>query len=70
MIENVKLPTGSYVGVTGLASGNADPDIVDIYSMEVFEGKKGGAQEMVGGPEGVRTTPLEGTEGRSVSCRG
>ncbi|KAH9825140.1 concanavalin A-like lectin/glucanase domain-containing protein [Melampsora americana] len=35
--DNVKLPKGYYVGLTGLASPNEEPDNMDIYAIDVKE---------------------------------
>ncbi|KAG0146019.1 hypothetical protein CROQUDRAFT_723112 [Cronartium quercuum f. sp. fusiforme G11] len=35
--DNVKLPKGYYVGLTGLASPNEEPDNIDVYAIEVKE---------------------------------
>ncbi|KAM0752451.1 concanavalin A-like lectin/glucanase [Meredithblackwellia eburnea MCA 4105] len=36
-LPGIKLTPGNYFGLTGLASGNAEPDSVDVYAMDVFE---------------------------------
>jgi hypothetical protein len=36
-LDGVNLTPGSYLGISGLASGNTEPDTIDIYAMDVFE---------------------------------
>ncbi|KAL8280013.1 hypothetical protein RQP46_007594 [Phenoliferia psychrophenolica] len=36
-LDGIKIPTGAHFGLTGIASGNAEPDSVDVYAMDVFE---------------------------------
>jgi hypothetical protein len=47
-INGVDLPPKYHVGVTALASDNAEPDAVDIYALEVFEVLKGKEVRLVG----------------------
>jgi hypothetical protein len=36
-LEGIELPPSGYIGLTGLAGGNAEPDTVDVYALDVFE---------------------------------
>ncbi|BGP48211.1 hypothetical protein JCM10450v2_004083 [Rhodotorula kratochvilovae] len=36
-LDGVTLPAGAFVGISGLASGNTEPDAIDVYAMDVFE---------------------------------
>ena len=36
-VKDVQLPTGYYFGLTALASGNTEPDAVDIYAFDAWE---------------------------------
>ena len=40
-IEGVSIPPGYHFGITGLASGNTEPDSVDVYALEAWEVLKG-----------------------------
>lgn len=68
-LDGVTLPKGSYLGVSGLASGNTEPDAVDIYALDVFEvAKPGSAPSSSSEPpvEAKHTGPLEGTSDDAV----
>lgn len=36
-LDGVNLTPNNYLGISGLASGNTEPDTIDIYAMDVFE---------------------------------
>ena len=36
-LDGIKLPTGAQFGLTGMASGNAEPDSIDVYALDVFD---------------------------------
>ncbi|KAI5481928.1 Legume-like lectin [Pseudohyphozyma bogoriensis] len=66
ILDGIKLSPGNYLGLTGLAAGNAEPDAVDVYAMDVFEVVKipeGGKAPATDEPkEPSRSAePLEGT---------
>ncbi|GAA6060111.1 hypothetical protein JCM10212_003519 [Sporobolomyces blumeae] len=64
-LDGVNLSPGSYIGVSGLASGNTEPDTIDIYAMDVFEvleaGDPGFGQGTEEPVEIFSDEPLEGT---------
>lgn len=64
------LPKGSYFGVSGLASGNTEPDAIDIYALDAFEVAQPGFTP-AGSPEPPTTSkhpgPLEGTSDDAVA---
>ncbi|KAK4702502.1 hypothetical protein P7C70_g3723, partial [Phenoliferia sp. Uapishka_3] len=70
-LSGIKIPPGSYFGLTGLASGNAEPDSVDVYAMDVFEVLKiqdGSSAPATDEPAELRQKqPLEGTSDDAVS---
>ncbi|SCV71830.1 BQ2448_4524 [Microbotryum intermedium] len=35
-MEGVKLPPKGYLGISGLAGGNSEPDAIDIYAVDIF----------------------------------
>lgn len=71
-LPGVTLPKGSYIGVSGLAAGNTEPDAIDIYAMDVFEVAKVAAGETAPADTGEpplevkHTGPLEGTSDNPV----
>ncbi|KPV74695.1 uncharacterized protein RHOBADRAFT_53651 [Rhodotorula graminis WP1] len=71
-LEGVTLPVGTFVGISGLASGNTEPDVVDVYAMDVFEilpnGDADAAHPVVTDEpvEEVLAEPLEGTSSEAV----
>ncbi|CEQ39471.1 SPOSA6832_01012, partial [Sporobolomyces salmonicolor] len=69
-LDGVSLSPGSYVGVSGLASGNTEPDTIDVYAMDVFEVLEEGDPAAVAGtdepPEQVQSEPLEGTSDDAI----
>jgi len=44
-IKGVRLPPGYHIGLTGMASGNPDPDSVDVYAFEAWEVLTGASDE-------------------------
>ncbi|GAA6016735.1 hypothetical protein JCM11491_000224 [Sporobolomyces phaffii] len=69
-LDGVNLTPGSYLGISGLASGNTEPDTIDIYAMDVFEvleagdpGFGAGLEEPVEAPS---AEPLEGTTDEAI----
>ncbi|GAA5925140.1 uncharacterized protein JCM15063_004934 [Sporobolomyces koalae] len=69
-LDGVNLTPGSFIGISGLASGNTEPDTIDIYAMDVFEvleagdpGYDAGLEEPI---EEVSEEPLEGTTGDAI----
>ncbi|GAA6006880.1 hypothetical protein JCM10207_009125 [Rhodosporidiobolus poonsookiae] len=76
-LEGVKLANNMYLGVTGLASGNTEPDSVDIYAMDVFEilndkevaqneAAHGGVLDTEEPVEKPASEPLEGTSEEGI----
>ncbi|BGP24666.1 legume-like lectin [Rhodotorula toruloides] len=70
-LEGINLPANSYVGISGLASGNTEPDVVDVYAMDVFEILQDYDPkhhvETAEPPEDATPLPLEGTSDDAVS---
>ncbi|GAA5865817.1 hypothetical protein JCM1840_006260 [Sporobolomyces johnsonii] len=69
-LDGVNLTPGSYVGVSGLASGNTEPDTIDVYAMDVFEVLEEGDPAAASGtdepPEQAQSEPLEGTSDEAI----
>ncbi|SGY22836.1 BQ5605_C019g08864 [Microbotryum silenes-dioicae] len=36
LMEGIKLPPKGYIGISGLAGGNSEPDAIDIYAVDIF----------------------------------
>ncbi|SCZ88821.1 BZ3500_MvSof-1268-A1-R1_Chr2-1g04658 [Microbotryum saponariae] len=36
LMEGIKLPPKGYLGISGLAGGNPEPDAIDIYAVDIF----------------------------------
>jgi len=65
-VNEVSLPSGYYFGLSALASGNTEPDAVDIYAFDAWEvsGKsKDGNAAQAAPPVATEgsTAPLAGT---------
>lgn len=56
-VQDVELPSGYHFGLTGLASGNTEPDSVDVYAFDAWEVVSGGAT-VRGGAGGVHPPPI------------
>ncbi|GAA5894201.1 legume-like lectin family protein [Sporobolomyces salmoneus] len=69
-LDGVNLTPNNYLGISGLASGNTEPDTIDIYAMDVFEvleagdpGYGAGLEEPL---EDLSEEPLEGTTDEAI----
>ncbi|GAA5882441.1 hypothetical protein JCM16303_001734 [Sporobolomyces ruberrimus] len=69
-LDGVNLTPGSYLGISGLASGNTEPDTIDIYAMDVFEVLEAGDPGFGAGLEEpvdtISDEPLEGTTDEAI----
>ncbi|GAA5832453.1 hypothetical protein JCM3766R1_003081 [Sporobolomyces carnicolor] len=69
-LDGVNLNPGNYLGITGLASGNTEPDTIDIYAMDVFEvleaGDPGFGVGLEEPAEDLSAEPLEGTTDEAI----
>jgi hypothetical protein len=66
-VKDVSLPAGYHFGITGLSSGNTDPDSVDVYAFDAWEvtGKADGqqhSQPVIDQRDLSSFKPLAGTE--------
>ncbi|GJN90487.1 hypothetical protein Rhopal_003498-T1 [Rhodotorula paludigena] len=68
-LEGVNLPQNAYFGISGLASGNTEPDTIDVYAMDVFEIRSpDDAPVATDEPiEPLLEIPLEGTSDEAIT---
>lgn len=73
-VKDISLPSGYYFGLSALASGNTEPDSIDIYAFDAWEvvGKgdgSGGSQVPPPVAKVSGTAPLAGTTDESGDVR-